>query len=255
MNRSQALDRLASEIRELASRSGDQAPEAIEALLLNRWGLLPPKERLVLLEELAARCGVAPAPVPAPAPAPAANDVLQEVIGLLLGNRAIHSDLSHAELLQRLADSLNTVFDSLNRLVRVIQSTLMGFNNPEETIHKVIGEHLQGEDRLKSLENYIGQISKAFLLTQQSFKAAAERTIQKLLRELSPKRLDQESAKGLRFGPLKKADLYDAYEQKFQQCQKWFDNGKFGDHLLREVERHCQQKMTAQLRQSKGGSR
>jgi hypothetical protein len=250
MNRSQALDRLSEEVRQAAAGSPEQAAAAIESLLENRWSLVPASERLVLLEELSARFGARPAAEP-----DTDNEVLAEVVSLLLGRRVINSSLSPAELLQRLADSLNTLFDSLNRLVRVIQSTLMGAGNPDETIHTVIGEHLQGEDRLKSLENYIGQINKAFLLTHQSFKAAAERTIQKLLRELSPKALDPENAKGLRFGPLRKADLYEAYEQKFQQCQRWFESGKFADHLLREVERYCQQKISGRQRPAKGGSR
>jgi hypothetical protein len=249
MNRALAIDRLASELRAIASRNPLKAGEEIERLLSERLGLLEAPERLRLVEELAARFASAP---PDDGGRP---EALAEVVGLLLGSRIRPGELPPAEILQRLADSLNTVFDSLNRLVQVIQSSLLGDGNPQKTIHQVIGDHLRGEDRLQALENYIGQISRAFLLTQQAFKAAAEKTAQKLLRELDPQAIDAEDGKGLRFGPLKKADRYDAYEQKYQLCRRWLDSGKFGDHLLREVERTCRQKMTAEMHRPKGGPR
>ena len=173
------------------------------------------------------------------------EEILIQVFTLLLGRHVAHLNLPAAELLERLAASLNTVFDSLNRLIGAIQSTLVRCRGPEETIRHAISDHLgSDEDRLKLLEDHIGQISRAFLLTQQAFKTAAERIVHKMLQELDPATIGKEPPKGLHFGPFRKAESFEAYEQKFQQCQKWFESGRFMEDLMREFERACEGKTT-----------
>lgn len=249
MSRPPTIENLASELRAIAARSPLQAEAEIERFLGERLEPIPPAERLEILEALCRRFEASEGGPEG------RSGSLDRVVALLLGGRIPAGDLPPEELLRRLADSLHTVFDSLNRLVRVIHAAFAGESDPQQTIHQVIGDHLKGDDRLKALENYIGQISRAFLFAQQAFQAAASKTVQKLLRELDPKRLGDENGKGLRFGPLKKADLYDAYEQKYQQCRKWVENGKFAEHLMREVERAWRQKTTTERRRPKGGSR
>jgi hypothetical protein len=205
---------------------------------------LPMRDRSALLKLLVADFGGSPDPT-CPG-GQTEEEILTEVFTLLLGRQVAHLDLPAPELLERLAASLNTVFDSLNRLIGAIQSTLMGGNDPDKTIRHVIGNHLdvEGVDRLKFLENHIGQIGRAFLLTQQAFKTAAERTIHKLLQELDPATIRKDPSPTLRFGPLRKAEWFETYEQKFQRCQKWFESGRFMEDLMREFERVCESKTT-----------
>jgi hypothetical protein len=102
-------------------------------------------------------------------------EILTRIFSFLLGKKVSLADLQSAELLQRLADSLNTIFDVLNRLVDVINTTFLGQHEGMATIRQVIGFHLEGEDQSRSLESYLGQINKAFLISQKAFKIAAER--------------------------------------------------------------------------------
>ena len=231
---------LADELHQIYRSAPDHADPAIEAHLQARLGGLPMRKRTVLLKQLVADFGGSQDP--ARAEGQTEEEILTQVFTLLLGQHVAHLNLPATELLERLAASLNTVFDSLNRLIGAIQSTLMGGSDPDKTIRHVIGNHLdvEGVDRLKFLENHIGQIGRAFLLTQQAFKRAAERTVCKLLQELDPATISKDSSKGLRFGPLRKAEWFETYEQKFQQCHKWFESGRFMEDLMREFERACE---------------
>jgi hypothetical protein len=168
------------------------------------------------------------------------DEVLTQLFSLILGNRVTKADLSSAEVLQRLAESLNAIFDSLNKLVSVIKRILLGEDTTDETIRQVIGIHLEGEDQINSLESYLGQISKAFLLSQKAFSAAAYNIVDQILQELDPEKISQQAGSGLRFGPLRKAEFYDIYEQNMKKCRKWFNSGRFKRDLQREFENYCQ---------------
>lgn len=52
--------------------------------------------------------------------------------------------------------------------------------------------------------------------------------------------LEAERGGGLRFGPLRKAELYEIYKEKFSQFKGWFESGSFMEELLREFEKTCQ---------------
>jgi hypothetical protein len=239
MKHSMQRSRLASELRRVYRSAPDQAEEAIEAHLQDRLQGLPMKDRALLLQLLMAE--FSESRQANPPEIQTEEEILSQVFSLLLGRDVAHLDLPPAELLKRLAASLNTVFDSLNRLIGAIQSTLIRSEGSEETIRHAIGEHLEGgEDRLKLLEEHIGQINRAFLLTQQAFKTAAERIVCKMLQELAPATIGKEPPKGLHFKPFRKAGFFEIYEQKFQQCQEWFDSGRFMKDLMREFERVCE---------------
>lgn len=170
------------------------------------------------------------------------DEVLTQACSLLLGRKVSMDDLSSSELLEKLAESLDTIFNTLNQLISVINMTFTGEGSPEQTIRQVIGFRLEGEGQGSSLETYLGQISNAFLTSQQSFKEAAYAKVKQVLAALDPDKLAAETGKGLKFGPLKKAEVYDLYEQRYEQIQKWFNSGRFMEDFLREFEKNCQTK-------------
>jgi hypothetical protein len=172
----------------------------------------------------------------------AAEEVLTKIFSLVLGGRISEVDLSSQELLPRLAESLNTIFDTLNQIVGLINSTFDSQSKGDETIRMAIGAHLEGEDQLKSLESYLGQINKAFLVTQDSFKDATKKIMAVILRELDPDRISKSTESGLKFGPLRKAEFFEIYENKYKICRKWFESGRFMADFLREFEKNCQMK-------------
>jgi hypothetical protein len=167
------------------------------------------------------------------------EDVLAKVSSLLLGRDISQGNLSSSELLERLAGSLNTVFDALNQLIGVINATLFTESTGDETIRYFIGSHLEGGSQTKSLESYLGQIQKAFLTTQQAFKNAAHVRVKEILDELDPEKISTAGGGKLKFGPLRKAECFEAYESKFLACKNWFESGRFMEALLREFEKNC----------------
>lgn len=169
------------------------------------------------------------------------KEILTRVFGLLLGRRVTPDDLSSAELLGRLAQSLNTIFDSLNQLISVINMTFSPDDGKgEQTIRQVIGFHLEGEDQTKSLEAYLGQINQAFLTTQEAFKKAARTKVAQILQALDPEKVAAERGGGLKIGPMRKAEDFDILKEKINRIQRWFDSGRFMEDYLREFERNCE---------------
>jgi hypothetical protein len=172
------------------------------------------------------------------------DEVLSKVFSLLLGRKVAHEDLSSTELLRRLAESLNTIFDSLNQLVDVINQHLYREYPGEETIRSVIGFQMTGDIHGKPLESYLGQIKKSFLVAQQAFRKSAKATLSKVLNELDPDSFADDVGGGFKFGPLKKAEIFEVYEDKFKQVRKWFDSGRFMEDFLREFEKACEKMLT-----------
>ncbi len=238
MNSQLSLGQLVDEIRHIYESDRSQAKPLIEAYLEKRLNRFAASERLMLLEKVAAEFGGAG--LGASISANLDEEVLLRLFSLLLGRRVSQADLSSAELLKRLAESLNIVFDTLNQLVSVINATLMGRGIGEETIRHVIAFHLEGEGQAKSLETYLSQIKKAFLISQQAFKKAAHAKVSEILVELDPERIAADGAGGLKFGPLRKAKFFEIYEQRFRECHEWFESGRFMDDFLREFEKNAQ---------------
>ena len=235
-----SVDKLAHEVRQLYSMDSRQAEEWIATYLQEQLGSLDATEKISILERLTAQFD-ASVPVSADRVYPD-DEALTRLFSLVLGDKITRVDLSSTDLLQRLAESLNTIFDALNKLVAVIDSTLLGKDRGEETIRQVIGVHLEGQDQTKSLESYLGQINKAFLQAQQASKNAAYHMTGKILQELDPEKISQEAGGGLKFGPLRKAGLYDIYEQKIKNCRQWYESGRFMQDLQREFEKNCRPK-------------
>ena len=238
MTKQISLGQLTDEIRQIYQSDPSQAEMLIETFLEKRMPQASGSDRLGLLDKLTAEFQSPGSGILSTGDGD--EEVLSRVFSLLLGRKVSHADLSSTELLQRLAESLNTVFDTLNELVGVINATLMGGATGEETIRQVIGGHVEGEDQTKSLESYLGQIKKAFLIAQEAFKKAAHSKVSQIFAELDPEKISKGSSGGLKFGPLRKAEFFDIYEEKFNKVEKWFESGRFAEEFLREFEKHAQ---------------
>ncbi len=167
-------------------------------------------------------------------------EILTRIFSFLLGKKVTLADLHSDELLQRLADSLNTIFDMLNQLIGVINMTFLGQHDGIETIRQVIGFHLEGENQSRSLEGYLGQINKAFLISQEAFKIAAEKKVKEILLELAPEKISESLDSGFKFGKSRKAKSFDMYTYRYETFKEWFDSGRFMEEFLREFENNCQ---------------
>ena len=237
MSESIAVDHLARDIRQIYSADARQAEERIAQYIQDHLKSLSATDKIDLLEKLTTQFDMS---VPHSAGQVYPDDqVLTRLFSLVLGDKVTRVDFSSTQLLQRLAESLNTIFNALNKLVAVINATLLGEGKADETIRQVIGFHLEGQDQTKSLESYLGQINKAFLLAQQASKDAAYQMVGKILQELDPEKISQEPGGRLKFGPLRRAELYDTYEQKIKKCRQWYESGRFMQDLQREFEKNC----------------
>ena len=167
------------------------------------------------------------------------DHVLARVIKLLLGRNVSQADMNSDELLESLAESINTVFEALNQLIGTINTTLMGKQDSDQTIRQVIGYHLEGAGHGRTLDSYIGQIGKAFFESQQASKRAAHAKVKEIIRELSPDTIARDSGAS-RLSPMKKSKYYDEYVNKFEKIEQWFESGRFMESFLREFERNCQ---------------
>ncbi|MEW5801061.1 MAG: hypothetical protein AB1847_03045 [bacterium] len=163
----------------------------------------------------------------------------------LVGIPVAREDLSSTELLAKLTSSLTVIFDTLNQIIGVINTTLLGRKPELETIRQIIGSTLEGENCSTSLKNYLDQIKKAFFAAHQAFQQAASTKIREILSELSPDQIEAAAkgsgiAHGFKFGPLRKAELYESYKERHQACMRWLESGRLMEELLREFEKVCQ---------------
>ncbi len=228
---------LAEEIRRIYRSDMKQAETLIEAHLEEKLMGLSVGSRPVLLQKLSEGFDADSAVVPDNEDME--DDALSRVFSLLLGREVPRADLTSSEALQRLAGSINTIFDALNQLIGVINMTLSPENSGDETIRFVIGSQLEEGGEKNSLESYLGQIQKAFLRTQQAFKNAAYVRMEEVLSELDPEKISA-AIGGLKFGPLRKAECFDIYEKKYLSCKKWFESGRFMEAFVQEFEKSCQ---------------
>lgn len=241
MNQPINLEKLAEEIRTLYRSDPERAQELIEKFLQERLRNLSPPDRVAHLDRLKDRFE--------PTVSHALRDdletpLIQEFISLILGKKVTPEELESRELLDRLIRSLNTVFDSLNEIIRVIQSTLSGKSTELETIRWVIGSHLEGGRETLPLETYLNQIKEAFLVAHKAFTEAACVKFQQVLEELDPEAIAAAPGGGLKIGPLRRAELFDMYQARFKRVKGWFSSGRFSEELVREFERICEKAFT-----------
>jgi len=230
---------LAESVRAAYRSDPAGAAARIERILGEKLADAPPEERIAAVREIRGRCGSSP---PSPSPGPGGN-VAQEwtrLAALLLGDRVKVASLPPGELSEKLAGSLNTVFDSLNAIVGGINKTLLGQQEELETIRFIIGSDLGGRKSSGSLQEYLDRIQEAFAVAHRAFQEAAEKKTGELLDELSPENISSKAEGGLKFGPMRKAELWDIYEERFRAVKKALESGRLRESLLREFERSCQ---------------
>ncbi len=180
------------------------------------------------------------------------KEEFSQLFSLLLGKKLSIADLSSTETLQKLVSSLNTVFDTINQIISVMNNKLLGKEvKHDETIRGIIGSDIEmggALDTHDSLQNYLDQIQDAFLVAHQAFQQASQNMVSQILEELDPKRISALSKKGYKFGPFRKAELFEVYQEKFKECNAWFESGRFTSELLREFEKNCQKSYKVKTR-------
>jgi hypothetical protein len=229
--------KLTEEIKKIYSLSPAVAEASIEALLEGELAGQDTREKVAALEVLKNNLikkseedeGVAPVGIN--------TGIMERLIPLILGRSA--SALPAEVLPEKLAQSLNMIFDSLNTLIGLINATLGTPGEGDETIRHIIGTNLESATSGKTLEEHLGQIKKAFLITQQAFKDASKSVLGNVLTVLDPKQMEPVQT-GLKIGPLKKAESFEIFEGKYMKCRKWYDSGRFMEDLLRQFEKNCQ---------------
>ncbi len=236
------IETLSKEIRIIYNSDISNAETLIETYLAQRLKAYSDSDRLEFIEELTLQFKSF-----SPKPETSLNfehEEFSQLFSLLLGKRVSVADLSSAETMQKLVDSLNTVFDSINQIIRVMNSKLLGKEvQQDKTIRGIIGSDLEkgGEsDSHGSLQNYLDQIQDAFLVAHQAFQQAAQTRVGQILDELDPKRIAALSKGGYKFGAFRKAELFEVYKEEFKVCKAWFESGRFTNDLLREFEKTCQ---------------
>jgi hypothetical protein len=239
MNGQVSVDELAEQIRACYRADGPRAEILIESYLERRLEGFSSEEKLAFIERLRNSFGPSRSGRENPQEEQE-SEVFANLFSLILGQRISSPELGSKDLVQRLARSLNNIFDHLNELVSIIQSTFGEGDPGLETIRHIIGSDLGSEDRSGSLESYIGQIKEAFLIGEQAFKSAAHNEVGKMLAELDPDHISAEAEKGLRFGFMRKAEFFEAYREKFGQIKKWFESDRFLEDFSREFERACE---------------
>jgi hypothetical protein len=239
-----SIESLSEQIRSVYHSDIHNAEAVIEAYIQDVFKGYPYEERVSHLERLAhffredSSCK-------RPSPLTESENFLL-FLSMLFGKKISTDDLSSAELVEKLTLSFTTVFDTLNRIIRVIHSTLLGENAELETIRQIIGSHLKDEKRTDSLQNYLDQIQKAFLVAHQAFQKAAQSTMDEVLAKLDPDYISSTVEKGLKFGPLRKAELFEIYSEHFQTCKEWVRSGRYQEKLLKEFEKMCQKLYTTE---------
>jgi hypothetical protein len=239
MEKTPSIERLADALRGLSIQSPDQALEKIEAFLAQELKGLGPAERLEVIRKLE---GVFPAAQPG-MPQNPGSDLLDRLVPLLLGRDVSSKELDTPELLSRLAHSLDTIFTMLNEIIGLINSTLGGNPTGDETIRQIIGTSLEGQGEVQSIEQYLGQIKKAFLTAQRSSTEAARTMVAYIITELDPKGMEGPGG-GFRIGPMKKAESFDLFEEKYKRVKKWYESERFLLDFLRQFEKNCQKSFT-----------
>jgi len=241
------IEVLAGEIRTIYKTDPFRAETLIEAYIHQSLKEFSPTEKMKLLEKLTHQFeSVSPN---APPDLDFESKEFSRLFSLLLGKRISEVDLSCTEVLEKLAHSLNTIFNTLNQIIGVIQTTLLGKKTEfDEPIRHIIGSNLEGSAGTASLQSYLDQIQEAFLVAHRAFQKAAQTKVSEILKELNPDRIKATTGGGLKFGPMRKAEFFEIYKEKFRACKGWFESGRFTEELLREFEKTCQKLYNADRR-------
>jgi len=239
------LQTIAAEIRKIYESSPSASAALIEAYLEEHLKQSSPEEKLTVIRELARRLEVAP-PRLNPALVKSESDEFSgqkeysHLFALLFGSSIAKFDLSSEEDLEKVAQSLNTIFDTLNQIIAVIHVTLLGEQPELETIRHIIGSGVEDHDKTDSVQTYLSQIQKAFLIAHRAYQEATKNKVRQILEEISPNKISESAGDNLKFGPFKKAELFESYKEKHALCNRWFESGRLMEEVMRDFEKICQ---------------
>jgi len=235
----------AVEIREIYKADPSVSAASIETYIEECLKQDSPEEKLSFIRELAQLFEVAPATQNPPLAKGETGEFSEQkeyshVFTLLFGKNITKFDLSSEEHLKKLAQSINTIFDSLNQIISVIHTTLLGEPSELETIRHIIGSGVENREKTDSLQAYLDQIQRAFLVAHRAYQEAAKNKVKQILEEISPDKISERVGDSLKFGPLKKAELFECYKEKHELCKRWLESGHLMEELLRDFEKICQ---------------
>lgn len=218
--------------------SDSDSEKVLREFLETELSGLSPSEKLPILEALEQTFITRGQPEATVATAP---DEASHLISRFLGRNFDADGLEQEEIFEKFTLALNTLFDTLNRIMAVINQTLLGEEPELATIRKIIGSNIDGEGNYDSLINYMERIQKSFLIAHTSFQEASTSLLNEILGELDPESLSKSLSSGLKFGALRKAEMFDMYDEKFSKLKRWHESGQYKERLLREFEKRCQQ--------------
>jgi hypothetical protein len=235
---SHPIEKWADEIRAIYRSDPSDAETSIERYVDEIFERLPTSQKRAVLDELRHQFKS-----PGSGTTSLSNreeEPFVHLCSLLLGEKISVEDLHSEALVGRLAASLNRVFDTLNQIVNGIHGALLGEKGEIETIRQIIGADLQRGFEGDSLQTYLDQIQEAFRVAHEAFQQAARTKVGEILSELDPRSIAAQAEGGLKFGPLRKAELFGIYQEKYETCKGSFESGRLMNDLLREFEKICQ---------------
>lgn len=237
MARDVTLENLEKGVRASLASGGVDTEEALERYLAEELGDVPPGERSAVVERLALRFSSSAREDVSPSNLD--PEAVAELLSLLLGKDIPAAVMDAGDAPEKFAHALNTVFDTLNRLISVINATFFGRRPELETIRQVIGSHMGDREGEASLTSYLEQIQEAFLIAHTAFQESSRAVVAEILAELAPEACEASVTSGLKIGPMRRAEAFDVYQRKYLACRRWMDSGGYTEKLLREFEKNC----------------
>jgi GGDEF domain-containing protein len=239
VDRAASVEDLEIGVRELAAADRSCLAGKIERYLEESLETLPKEERVSVIEEVAQRFR-APGDEGGGGEGRLGADDFVRLASLLLGRRINTGDLTAEEVSEKLALSVNTVFDMLNRIIAIIQTTVAGQEGDQETIRIIIGSQIEGQTGEISLQNYLGKIEAAFLAAHKAAMAAAEQMADGLLAGLDPDEIALSAGPSMKLWPLSDGRLFGIYRDKYKAVREWRASGRLKEDFLREFEKAYQ---------------
>ena len=173
MERTVSLDRLARGIRTCASPDQDFTA-TLELYLERELAGIPVTKRIALVEELAERFSGQPS---AGQGLNLGHDETGRILALLSGVTMDLASHSPQEISEKFTTSLNILFDTLNQIIAVIHTNLLGEKPELETIRHVIGGEIGGDGRQASLKEHLDKIRQSFMISHGAFQDAARSVV------------------------------------------------------------------------------
>ncbi|MEW5802279.1 MAG: hypothetical protein AB1847_09260 [bacterium] len=241
-----SLDEMVNDLQNIYQSDPSGSEALIEKYLEEKLAGILPGGRLPLIEKLAqtleSKTSEAPGVPPSGLSGSGCMGSLEhaKLLSFLLGKDVAGEDFSLAGLLAEMTSSLKAIHGTLNRITDTINTTLLGRRTDMDSIRQIIGSTFEDPKPSTSLKERLDRINDAFLIARQAFRQAVQARLGEILFELNPDRLESTTSGGLRFGPLRKAELFEIYKEKYQTCQRWFESGHLMEEILREFERACQ---------------